>query len=257
MTGAAAYGARSVEGHEPGTQIRAVCVVVPVHDEEALLGRCIAGLRHAVHHEQARVGGVRVEVVIVLDGCTDASASIARLSPFRVVEVSERRVGAARATGVEAGLGALRVTYGPLPDQEIWIASTDADSLVPAHWVTSQTGLADRGTDVVVGTVRPDPADLTHRQRAAWQATHVPGRANGHVHGANLGMRADVYAAAGGYPPVDEHEDVALVARARATGARVVASDEAWVLTSGRQQGRTPGGYARYLREDLVGEASA
>ena len=256
MTGLPESRAGSVVVRTSGSQVRAVCVVVPVHDEEALLGRCIAALRHAVDLERSRAGAVSVEVVLVLDGCTDASASIARLSPFRVVEVSERRVGAARATGVEAGLAALREVSGTLPDAAVWIASTDADSVVPQHWVSSQLELAEQGADVVVGTVRPDPTDLTARQRAAWSATHVPGRANGHVHGANLGMRADVYAAAGGYPPVDEHEDVVLVARARAAGARVVASDDAWVLTSGRQQGRTPGGYARYLREDLVDESS-
>lgn len=236
--------------------MRAVCVVVPVHDEEELLGRCVAALRHAVTHVESSARQVRVEVVFVLDGCTDGSASIARLSPFRVVEVSARRVGAARALGVEIALASLRAAEGEVPLEEVWIASTDADSAVPAHWVSSQVELASQGADVVVGTVRPDPADLTPAQRAAWQATHVPGRANGHVHGANLGMRADVYTAAGGYPPIDEHEDVALVARARGTGATVVASDDAWVLTSGRQQGRTPGGYARYLRDDLVGEAS-
>lgn len=252
-------------GNGPGRGARplaAVCVVVPVHDEQELLGRCIAALRHAVAHEAQRPGGVRTEVVLVLDGCTDGSAAVARLSPFHVVEVTACRVGAARAVGVDvalaaamaAGDGSTSEARTPGLDQ-VWVASTDADSAVPAHWVTSQVALADAGADVVVGTVRPDPADLSPRQRAAWAATHVPGHANGHVHGANLGMRADVYRAAGGYPPVDEHEDVDLVARARATGARVVASDDAWVLTSGRQQGRTPGGYARFLREDLVGGA--
>lgn len=236
--------------------MRAVCVVVPVHDEEELLGRCIAALRHAVAHEQSSARQVRVEVVFVLDGCSDGSAAIARLSPFRVVEVSARRVGAARALGVEIALASLRADEGEVPLHEVWIASTDADSAVPPHWVSSQVDLAAQGADVVVGTVRPDPADLTPAQRDAWEATHVPGQANGHVHGANLGMRADVYTAAGGYPPIDEHEDVALVSRAQAAGATVVASDDAWVLTSGRQQGRTPGGYARYLRDDLVGEAS-
>lgn len=240
----------------PHRPVSAVCVVVPVHDEEELLGRCIAALRHAVAHAEACASQARVEVVFVLDGCTDGSASIVRLSPFRVVEVSARRVGAARALGVEIALASLRATGGEVPLDEVWIASTDADSAVPPHWLSSQVGLADQGADVVVGTVRPDPADLSPTQRAAWEATHVPGQANGHVHGANLGMRADVYTAAGGYPPIDEHEDVALVARAQASGATVVASDDAWVLTSGRQQGRTPGGYARFLREDLVGEAS-
>lgn len=262
---------------EADRRVAAVCVVVPVHDEQELLGRCISALRHAVAHEAARPGGVRVEVVLVLDGCTDASGEIARRSPFHVVEVSERRVGAARGVGVDVALAALhdhpvgvlrpdsgsraaprdRSAVAPIPIQipldRVWIASTDADSAVPPRWVSSQVGLADSGADVVVGTVRPDPADLTSRQRSAWQTSHVSGQANGHVHGANLGMRADVYVRAGGYPHWDEHEDVALVARARDAGARVVASDDAWVLTSGRQQGRTPGGYARFLREDLVG----
>ena len=285
----------------PSRPLSVVCVVVPVHDEQELLGRSIAALRHAVAHEAARPGGVRTEVVLVLDGCTDGSAAVARLSPFHVVEVSARGVGAARAVGVDVALaaafdteeadgadtadradgvaqaragerswGARRpagvrrlirpgrsVGAGALGLDQVWIASTDADSAVPVHWISSQVRLADAGADLVIGTVRPDPADLSPQQRSAWQARHVPGRANGHVHGANLGVRADVYRAAGGYSPVDEHEDVDLVARARATGARVVASDGAWVLTSGRQQGRTPGGYARYLREDLVGGAPA
>lgn len=252
-------GAGTGRGPRP---LAVVCVVVPVHDEQQLLGRCIAALRHAVAHEAQRPGGIRTEVVLVLDGCTDGSAAIARLSPFHVVEVSACRVGAARAVGVDVALAAaMAAETGSTVEartpglDQVWVASTDADSAVPVHWVSSQVALADAGADVVVGTVRPDPADLSPRQRAAWEATHVPGHANGHVHGANLGMRADVYRAAGGYPPVDEHEDVDLVARARATGARVVASDDAWVLTSGRQQGRTPGGYARFLREDLVGGA--
>ncbi|MEK8225948.1 hypothetical protein NKG05_07570 [Oerskovia sp. M15] len=72
--------------------------------------------------------------------------------------------------------------------------------------------------------------------------THPAGRANGHVHGANLGIRGDLYHAAGGFPGVPEHEDVALVERARRAGARVVASDVGCVLTSGRSTGRTRAG---------------
>lgn len=71
------------------------------------------------------------------------------------------------------------------------------------------------------------------------------------MHGTNLGIRASVYRAVGGYPAIAEHEDVELVAAARAVGAREVATDACWVLTSGRTDGRTPGGYARHLRESL------
>jgi hypothetical protein len=68
------------------------------------------------------------------------------------------------------------------------------------------------------------------------------------VHGASLGIRADLYLAAGGFETVTEHEDVSLVDRCRRLGGVVVASDDAEVLTSGRTIGRTPGGYAAYLR---------
>ena len=109
----------------------------------------------------------------------------------------------------------------------------------------------------MIGTVRPDFADLSGAQRDAWLATHPVGYANGHVHGANLGIRGDVYRAAGGFPALAEHEDVDLVSRARLAGARVVVSDGGCVLTSGRTTGRTPGGYARHLREDLVRDVQA
>lgn len=217
-----------------------VVAVVPVHDEEALLPECLAAVQIA-----AADAGLPVDVVVVLDDCTDGSAAVARSTDVHVVEVADGAVGAARAAGVRAGLA--------LRDDDpaaVWIACTDADTVVPFHWLRGHRALADDGADVVVGTVRPSPRDLTDRQLAAWRATRVPGRPNGHVHGANLGIRADAYLRAGGFDRVLEHEDVDLVARLRADrDVTVVASDAVDVVTSGRFFGRTPGGYARYLRE--------
>lgn len=224
----------------PRPTVARVLVVVPVHDEEELLGACLASVATA-----ADAAGVPVDLVVVLDDCRDGSADVARGAGAPTVTVHAGAVGVARAAGVDAGL-ALRAD----DPRGVWIACTDADTVVPPHWLATHRALADAGADVLVGTVRPDPRDLTPRQLAAWRATRVPGRPNGHVHGANLGVRADAYLRAGGFAPLVEHEDVDLVARLRADPTVVVrASDAADVVTSGRTVGRTPGGYAGYLRD--------
>lgn len=230
--------------------IEALAVVVPVHDEEELLGDCLASVAGALAQVRGRRPEVRATGWVVLDACTDGSDAVARASGLGLVRLDTRSVGAARAAGVAAALAAL----GPVPPERVWTAHTDADSVVPPHWLVHQLELADAGADVAVGTVRPDFRDLDDAQVEAWWRRYTPGVANGHVHGANLGIRASALAAAGGFAPVAEHEDVRLVEAARRRGASLVATDAAWVRTSGRQRGRTPGGYARYLREDLVSE---
>ena len=215
-----------------------VLVVIPARNEQDAIARCLFSVLAAATPD--------TRSVVVADGCTDATVDIARSLGVEVLETSARSVGAARRAGIEYALA----------DAE-WIANTDADSVVPANWNTAQLDLAAGGTDVVVGTVRPDFADLDERRVRAWLARHVPGQANGHVHGANLGVRTSCYLAAGGFPAVPEHEDVDLVDRLRATGAVVTATAAIDVMTSGRLVGRTPGGYARHLRTDLVTEALA
>lgn len=222
-------------------RVDAMAVVVPVRDEAGLLARCLGALGEAV--DEASVAGIRCEVRVVLDACTDASEEIARAHPFPVLVSDDGRVGAARARGAA---DALRALTGTTPDR-IWVANTDADSRVPSHWLTHQAAIS-AFADVCAGTVRPDFDDLTHAQRALWLRTHVRGRPNGNIHGANLGIRADAYLEAGGFAPIAEHEDVDLIARCRSLGAVVAASDEAEVVTSGRLIGRTPGGYAGFLR---------
>jgi hypothetical protein len=222
------------------TSIAAVVVVVPVHDEAALLGRCLVSLSEAI-----AAAGVLCVVRVVLDACSDGSAVIAARHPFPMIHVDANAVGAARVRGIESALA----TLSHVPPGHIWIANTDADSTVPANWIVAQLDAADVGADVVVGTVRPDFHDLTPRHRRLWLETHRPGFPNGHTHGANLGIRASTYLQAGGFAEVDEHEDVRLVDACRANGALVHATDAAEVVTSGRFFGRTPGGYAGYLRD--------
>ncbi len=219
--------------------VKAVVVVVPVHDEQELLGRCLDSIAVAV-----AAADLPTHVEVVLDACTDDSAVIAAGYPFAVSHIDAHLVGRARAHGIEAALA----VHSRVPERAIWIANTDADSVVPANWLTVQLELAKAGADVVIGTVRPEFTDLHPRHQQHWLNTHTPGQPNGHTHGANLGIRASTYRSVGGFAELAQHEDVGLVEACRRAGVAIAASDAAEVITSGRTVGRTPGGYAGFLR---------
>ncbi|GGL97125.1 glycosyl transferase [Nakamurella endophytica] len=230
----------------PPAAVRAVAVVIPVRDEEALLAACLESVAVARGRLAEHRPEVRSTVVVVLDRCTDGSAAIAAAAPGVQVLVSHHgQVGAARAQGV--GWALARWT-GRDAAAATWIANTDADSLVPASWLLHHLGTADGGADLLLGTVRPQPADLPAPALAAWRARHPATDGHPRVHGANLGVRGSAYVAAGGFPDVAEHEDVRLVEQVRARGGLAVASAGDPVTTSGRTTGRTPGGFAGYLR---------
>jgi glycosyltransferase involved in cell wall biosynthesis len=228
----------------PHDDVAAVAIVVPVHNEAELLDDCLVALTTAIEHTRRTHPGVVVSTVVVLDACTDESEQIARSWSVRTLCIDARKVGTARRLGVAAALAALE----SVEPSGIWISTTDGDSAVPVTWLSHQLELRATGADVVLGTVRPDFADLTDEHAAHWLETHPRGRPAGNVHGANLGIRADVYVAAGEFADLDQHEDVELVRSARAVGARVHATDENEVVTSGRFWGRTAGGYAAFVR---------
>ncbi len=109
---------------------------------------------------------------------------------------------------------------------------------------------ADEGWDAVVGTVTVHDWAVTGRPetiRHAWQADYA--RTRDHVHGANLGVRADRYAAVGGVPATALAEDAGLVSALRDAGARVLHATDIPVLTSARLSTRAPGGFSSFLDE--------
>nr|WP_196828854.1 glycosyltransferase family A protein [Frigoribacterium sp. CG_9.8] len=221
----------------------AVAVVIPANNEQDLVGACLESVKETIDAAQRAHPALPVRVVLVADSCEDNTVAIARSAgATEVLEVALRNVGAARRAGVAHALAALDYSA-----DQIWIANTDADSVVPSNWILEQLELAHSGFDLMIGTVHPTFTDLSREQLAAWRHNHRHGVPNGHAHGANLGIRASAYIRASGFPAIPEHEDNNLVDQVKASGARVVASDRCDVETSGRQIGRTNGGYARFL----------
>lgn len=226
-------------------EIEQVAIVIPIRNEQDLLPRCLAAVSGAIDNAPR---SVTVSTILVLDSCTDGSRDVTASWPFETLIVAERTVGSARAAGVDTVLARTSLSH-----ESVWIANTDADSAVPGDWLKHQLELANAGAALVLGAVQPDEIDFSARHRRRWHELHPTGISrNGDVYGANLGIRASAYRAAGGFETVPEHEDVRLVSRVRGLGLPIVATLDHPVLTSSRSEGRTPGGYAGYLREDLL-----
>lgn len=226
--------------------LTAVAVVIPANDEEELLPRCLEALDAAVDALRRSDPSLAITAVVVLDACTDGSGDVAAGHSVHVRSIEERCVGAARTVGAAAAHDLLGI--GVEHDgARVWLACTDADSVVPANWLTEHVASARAGVDLVLGRVRPDPLDLDEDTHREWSRLHRSGHPTGHVHGANLGVRWSAYAAAGGFAHVPEHEDVLLVEAVLAAGARVGPGPE--ILTSGRRTGRVAGGFSGYLHD--------
>ncbi|MGD9991135.1 glycosyltransferase [Pseudonocardia sp.] len=238
--------------------VRAVAVVVPAHDEQDLIGPCLDALAVSV---DAAPRGLVVVVSVVLDRCTDATAEVVRdtvrrrFRPGRVATVvngAPRTVGELRTLGLHDGLRRV----GDVPGDQVWLLSTDADTRVPPTWVRDHLRYADGGADAVVGVVDLDgfhalPTDVQCRYTALVDAgttadTHT------HAYAANLGVRADAFVAAGGFPVVAAGEEHALLAGLRAAGRPITTPLDLCVHTSARTRGRAAGGLADLLR-DLAG----
>jgi len=231
--------------------IRAVHVVIPARDEELLLPRCLASV------EQARLAlrGVRpdllVDITVVLDRCRDRSSLVVEEARVHGLSVDFGMVGATRDAGVRSALASNDANG--VASEDLWIACTDADTVVPANWLTDQVALTATH-DAVIGTVEPfgltDAAVL-----ARWRARHHLIEGHPHVHGANLGLRGSTYLEVGGFRPMATDEDVDLVRRIRAHTARWVATDAVRVSSSARRLSRCRGGFADFLvsLEDEVG----
>ncbi len=225
----------------------ALAVVVPARDEEQLLPRCLDSLARAVDELSRAHPGLGCRVFVVLDSCVDGTAEVLAGRPGVVaVTVRSGQVGAARAAGVDAA-AAWAAAADPA---RVWIASTDADTVVPPHWLTAQVALAADGHALVVGTVLPDPRDLSDHEHALWRARHSLEDGHEHVHGANLGFSLAAYRAVGGFPHLPVHEDVELVRALRSSGVRSIAAGGLAAVTSGRRSARAPHGFAAYL-DDL------
>jgi glycosyltransferase involved in cell wall biosynthesis len=204
-----------------------VSVIVPARDAGRTLPRTLSCLA-------AQSGDY--EIVVVDDGSTDDTASIASRAGARVISASGVGSGAARNLGVRAASGDL-------------IAFTDADCFPEPGWLAAGVArLSD--VDLVAGSVRPDPtAVLGPFDRTVWVE-----RETGLYETANLFIRRSLFERIGGFEAwltdsgpkrgwtnPELGEDVWLGWRARRAGGRSAFEPRAVVYHAVHRRG--PAGY--------------
>jgi glycosyltransferase involved in cell wall biosynthesis len=96
-----------------------ISFIVPAHNEEAWIGRCVSAIRGAMEGI-----GEEHELIVVDDASTDATASIAQQHGARVIRVAHRQIAATRNAGAREARGEV-------------LFFVDADTLVNAQVVQS------------------------------------------------------------------------------------------------------------------------
>lgn len=176
-----------------------VSVVIPVKDDEVLLRRCLRALA-----AQTRVPD---EIIVVDNGCTDASASAAREAGARVVYCGRAGIPAASARGYDAAMGDL-------------VLRLDADCVPAGTWVETMTSAFARHPRIAAFTAgarfvdgpRPLRVPLALAYLWAYAAVAVPALGHLPLYGSNMGFRSTAWRRIRGrvHLSADVHDDFDL-----------------------------------------------
>jgi glycosyltransferase involved in cell wall biosynthesis len=189
-----------------------ISVVIPVYNSAGMLRRCLAAL--------ASTHGVEWECIVVDDGSTDASASIARDSGARVIRSGDRPAGPARARNL--GAQAARADL---------LCFVDADVCVQPETLAAFVRLFDENADLAAAfgsyDDRPGAQDFYSQYRnLLHHFVHQRGSERASTFWSGCGaVRSGVFLANGGFDaeryPRPCIEDIDLGVRLAAGGNHI------------------------------------
>src|SRR5438270_652479 len=120
-------------GHTP--RLHMTTFIIPAHNEEAWVGRCISAIRSAMEST-----GAAYEIIVVDDSSKDTTSSVAQQHGAHVIRVEHQHISATRNTGAREARGDV-------------LFFVDADTLVSAS--TIQSALQVLGDGAVGGGCIP------------------------------------------------------------------------------------------------------
>ena len=273
---------RTINSHQPlittpPLQQCELIVIIPVKDEAQTLDQNLAAFANQTYLTGQPLCPSRYEIIILANNCTDESAQIARRfaknHPRLAVHVAEVTLPPDRAY-----IGYVRKLLMDEAYQRLSslgksrgiIASTDGDTSASATWVAAILAEMQSGVDAVGGRILTDRhsrqalhpqakscflQEVGYRSLVAEIEFHLdpdpydPLPRHYQHYGASLAVTAEMYAKAGGIPPVRTPEDEAFYQALLRVDARFRHSPLVQVTTSARASGRSPVGLAAQLRK--------
>lgn len=116
-----------------------ISLVIPAHNEQALLPRLLATVNAA--RARYRGGAAAVEVIVADNASTDATATVARERGCTVVPVAERRIASARNGGAAAARARLLAFVDADSRIHARTFTAVADAMADDRWVAGATGV--------------------------------------------------------------------------------------------------------------------
>lgn len=207
-----------------------ISVIVPAYNEERYIGETLNKLNSAKDCLLERAG-IPTEIIVVDNGSTDATVSIALSSGAKVIKEAQRNIARARNVGANGAAGNLLVFI-------------DADVIVPEVllWSISEVMKDERCVGGAVDTLYQPGKSWVKVYLQAWR---LFGKFAGMAQGAAQFCRRDVNVCLSGYDEtIYMGEDVDFYRRlkrfAKRNGARICFIQDIQVIPSTRRFDRWP-----------------
>jgi O-antigen biosynthesis protein len=170
----------------PGLSSPRISVIVCSYNGQRTLPDCLQGL--------SQLDYPNFEVIVVDDGSTDRTASIAREYGFTVISTENRGLSYARNTGLAAARGEI-VAYlddDARPDPH-WLTYLAATFQTTNHVGVGGPNIAPPGDGPIADCVANAPGGPIHILLSDQEAEHIPG--------CNMAFRAECLREIGGFDP--------------------------------------------------------
>ncbi|MBD2757210.1 glycosyltransferase [Spirosoma validum] len=257
--------------HHPIDPRLFLSVIVPARNEADNLERSLHALRNQQQANGLPLPSGLYEVLLLLNNCTDDSASVATAYQQRY-PAFPLRIAAIQLPAETANIGTVRRLLMDAAYERLIkvgkpsgiIASTDGDTVVDSQWVYQIMQETQSGCEVVGGRIltqadgnsvrRNHLRDVTYRMLVAQveacldPQTYDPWPRHFQHFGASLALTCEAYKRVGGLPNVPYLEDEALYRALVRTDTRIRKSPHVRVTTSTRMHGQATVGFSEQLR---------